>query len=209
VAGDAEEAIERLALSDWLWTALERLPEDQRVTIMLRYFGRHAAYREIAATLGVPVGTVRSRLNQAKARLADELLRTAGSAHLDHDSLLSERRQEWDAIVHEAYSTGSASLYAASCAPDVLVEAPTMGYREIGADDQRRGVEDTVAAGVSVQLTDLIASSTVTIWEADYHNPPDHPHHCPPTHTEVRVHPGGRTTRLTLYFPPNDPSSAG
>ncbi|MGH2917209.1 MAG: RNA polymerase sigma factor, partial [Solirubrobacteraceae bacterium] len=45
---DAAEAIDRLAVSDWLWTALERLPDDQRVTIMLRYFGRHAAYEEIA-----------------------------------------------------------------------------------------------------------------------------------------------------------------
>ena len=117
-------------VSDWLWTALERLPDDQRVTIMLRYFGRHAAYEEIAATLGIPVGTVRSRLNQAKSRLADDLLRTASAAHNDHAKLLTERKQEWDAIVHEAYTTGAAPLYVANCAPDVLVEAPSMAYRE-------------------------------------------------------------------------------
>jgi RNA polymerase sigma-70 factor (ECF subfamily) len=84
----------------------------------------------------------------------------------------------------------------------VIVEAPTMAYREIGADDQRRGVEDTVAAGVRLELTNLIASASVTIWEGDYHNPPDNPQHCPATHTEVRLHPAGQTTRLLLYFPP-------
>ena len=199
---DAEEAIDRLAVRDWLWTALERLPDDQRVTIMLRYFGRHAAYEEIAATLGIPVGTVRSRLNQAKSRLADDLLRTASAAHHDHAKLLTERRQEWDAIVHEAYTTGTAALYAANCASDVLVEAPSMAYREVGAEDQRRGVEDTVAAGVRLELTNLIASDTITVWEGDYHNPPDAPQHCPATHTEVRLHPAGQTTRLVLYFPP-------
>jgi RNA polymerase sigma-70 factor (ECF subfamily) len=201
-ASDAEEAIERLAVSDWVWTALERLPQDQRVTIMLRYFGRHASYEEIAATLGVPVGTIRSRLNQAKARLADDLLRTASTAHLDHDKLIAERKHEWDAIVHEAYTTGTASLYVTDCAPDVLVEAPSMAYRELGAEDQRRGVEDTVAAGVRLELTEIVASNSVTIWEGDYHNPTHDPHHCPPSHTEVRLHPAGQTTRLVLYFPP-------
>ena len=176
---DAEEALDQLAVRDWIWTALERLPDDQRVTIMLRYFGRHATYEEIAATLGIPVGTVRSRLNQAKARLADDLLRTASVAHHDHGKLLADRKHEWDAIVHEAYTTGAASLYVANCAPDVLVEAPSMAYRELGAEDQRRGVEDTVAAGVRLELTNLVASDTVTIWEGDYHNPPDDPRALP------------------------------
>ena len=81
------------------------------MTVMLRYFTRRASYDEIAATLGVPVGTVRSRLNQAKSRLADALMQTASAAHLDHDRLADRRRQEWDAIAHEVYTTGSAALY--------------------------------------------------------------------------------------------------
>jgi RNA polymerase sigma-70 factor (ECF subfamily) len=35
-----EEAIEQLAVADWVWTAIDRLPEDQAVTLMLRYFTR-------------------------------------------------------------------------------------------------------------------------------------------------------------------------
>lgn len=59
-----EEAIDQLALREWVWTALEELPEDMRVTAMLRYFGSYASsYEEISAILGIPVGTVRSRLN--------------------------------------------------------------------------------------------------------------------------------------------------
>src|SRR3982750_3542821 len=36
-----EEQIERLELRDWIWTALERLPEPLRVSAMLRYFGSY------------------------------------------------------------------------------------------------------------------------------------------------------------------------
>ena len=198
---DAEQALDQLALRDWVWTALEQLPEDLRVTVMLRYFTAHADYAQIAATLGIPVGTVRSRLNQAKLRLADALLQTAAATHLDHAKLVQQRREDWGVIVHEIYSTGAATLYAADCADDVLVEAPSMAYRQRGIDDHRRGVEDSVAAGVRLHLTGVVASPGVTIFEGTYENPPDDPHHCPATHTEVRLHPEGKTTRMVLYYP--------
>ena len=48
--------------------AIAGLPRDQRVVVLLA--GREGKrYEEIAATLGVPVGTVRSRLSRARARL--------------------------------------------------------------------------------------------------------------------------------------------
>ncbi len=34
----AEEAVDRLALREWVWTALAQLSEDLKVTAMLRYF---------------------------------------------------------------------------------------------------------------------------------------------------------------------------
>jgi RNA polymerase sigma-70 factor (ECF subfamily) len=48
--------------------AIAVLPREQRVVVLLA--GREGkSYEEIAATLGVPVGTVRSRLSRARARL--------------------------------------------------------------------------------------------------------------------------------------------
>jgi RNA polymerase sigma-70 factor (ECF subfamily) len=48
--------------------AIAVLPREQRVVVLLA--GREGKrYDEIAATLGVPVGTVRSRLSRARARL--------------------------------------------------------------------------------------------------------------------------------------------
>jgi RNA polymerase sigma factor (sigma-70 family) len=79
--GSVEEVIDGLALRDWVWTALSVLPAYLQATAMLRWFGSYASYAEIAAILGVPVGTVRSRLSEAKRRLAEALLRSAGLAH--------------------------------------------------------------------------------------------------------------------------------
>jgi RNA polymerase sigma-70 factor (ECF subfamily) len=197
---DVDETLERLALRDWLWTALETLPDDQRVTVMLRYFTRSAGYVEIAAILGIPVGTVRSRLNEAKRRLADALLAAATTAHRDQAALVDEQERWWRAVVAQVEGEGSAALYAASAAPDALVEAPSLGYRVVGVEDQARGMVETIAAGVRVHLTGIVASEGVTIVEADYANPVEDPQHCPATHTEVRFHPEGRATRIILYY---------
>ena len=199
-----EEAIERLAVADWVWSALDRLPDDQAVTVMLRYFSRHGSYQEIAAVLDVPIGTVRSRLNQAKDRLADELLRTAARAHADHQMLVEARAQWWRAATDELHRHGTAELYAADCAPDVIVTWPAGDYRTRGIDDHRHGVEDSVAAGVRMYTTGVWASSEITIVEGSYLNPPDDPRHCPATHTEIRVHDTGRTSRLLLYYRPHE-----
>ncbi len=60
------------AMDEHLVRALEELPSDARA-VMLLWAVEGLSYKEIAATLGVPIGTVMSRLHRARRRLADEL----------------------------------------------------------------------------------------------------------------------------------------
>lgn len=71
VAGVEErELVERL---------LEELPEEQRAVVVLREI-EGLAYQEIAEVLDVPIGTVMSRLNRARARLS-----AAAAGRLAHE----------------------------------------------------------------------------------------------------------------------------
>jgi RNA polymerase sigma-70 factor (ECF subfamily) len=54
--------------------ALDRLDDTKRSILMLRAFGQ-MSYEEIADHLGIPVGTVMSRLNRARTALLEELKR--------------------------------------------------------------------------------------------------------------------------------------
>jgi len=59
----------------WVRESVARLPETLRQTLILAYF-QDLKYREIAEILKIPVGTVKSRLHAALAKL-QEMARTA------------------------------------------------------------------------------------------------------------------------------------
>jgi RNA polymerase sigma-70 factor (ECF subfamily) len=67
-AREVEGAVERLSID----AALDALPEDFRTAVVLRDVA-DLDYAEIAEVLGVPVGTVKSRIARGRAQLADAL----------------------------------------------------------------------------------------------------------------------------------------
>lgn len=72
----AERRATRLVVAD----ALNRLPDRLRVPVILRYY-LDLSERDIAATLGVRPGTVKSRLHEARRQLeADAALASAAGA---------------------------------------------------------------------------------------------------------------------------------
>jgi len=65
---DGREAIETNILAAQVLAEVQRLPEAQRSTVFLVYV-EGLTYREAAEMLGVPIGTVMSRLAAARASL--------------------------------------------------------------------------------------------------------------------------------------------
>jgi RNA polymerase sigma factor (sigma-70 family) len=86
-APSPDQVLEEHALRDWLWHAIEQLSPPLRTTLLLRHFSGVTRYEEIAAACEVPVGTVRSRLSEARAKLTDALLATAEDRHDDAGEL--------------------------------------------------------------------------------------------------------------------------
>ncbi|MFC5483744.1 sigma-70 family RNA polymerase sigma factor [Microvirga aerilata] len=74
---------DKLALQD-LSTALEKLPQEQREAIIL-IGAEGMSYEDAAEALGVKVGTIKSRVNRARNRLAELL----GTSRADHDHAAS------------------------------------------------------------------------------------------------------------------------
>ena len=69
LTSDGAKAVETNILAAEVFRLIGRLPEAQRETVLLVY-GEGFSYAEAASALGIPVGTVMSRLAAARSALA-------------------------------------------------------------------------------------------------------------------------------------------
>jgi RNA polymerase sigma factor (sigma-70 family) len=195
-----EQALERHALRDWIWRAVEELSPPLRMALMLRHFSIGiTSYEQMAAALSVPVGTVRSRLSQARAKLAEALMATAASAHGDAAELAAASRREALETLAAAERGEFAEILAERWSPEVTLFS---GRHPIGSREfLLRGMECDLEAGVRQHLAHVVASREIVIWEMDITNPAENPEHCPPAVTWLMSLDEGRVHGLRLYHP--------
>ena len=192
----AQDAVEQLALRDWVWAALEDLPEPLRLVTLLRFFGRGHSYAEIAQLCGVPVGTVRSRLHQAKAELGARLLAEAGRTPRGDAGWAQRVRASYLSLAGR-----DPDPYVAMFAPDADIAASGLVVQ--GRDQIRAMCEQDLDDGTGTRLVDVVSSAAITVIESKFVNPPDDPQHCPPAVTQVLFHDGTDQVRRALgYFQP-------
>ncbi|MEV6170876.1 sigma-70 family RNA polymerase sigma factor [Streptomyces sp. NPDC051954] len=193
-----ERLIEQHAMRDWIWNAVEELPPKLRLVLMLRHFTGITSYEEIAEACEVPVGTVRSRLNQARAKLAQELLSTATQSHDAASALTDESRHEAVATL-EAWKSGSLPREISELWP---AESEMIG--RLGRPDRRVHpvpvMREYVEDGVRQHVRHVVASRSIAIWEMDvtHHGAV---HRCPPTLAWLMFRRNGRVDKLRVVFP--------
>jgi RNA polymerase sigma-70 factor (ECF subfamily) len=202
-----EEVLDRQALRDWVWHALGDLSEPLRLVVMLRYFSGVSSYGQIAALCGVPVGTVRSRLNQAKRKLAGALLASAGQAHDGASSLAVARCQEFADLLTAAERGTLPAALAGRWSPDSEIVAPD-GRRTRGLDFLIYAMDSDLTAGVHQRPANVVASRDLTIVEAELLSPSDDPDHCPRGVVWLSTLRDGRVRRLRLFHPQPSPTAA-
>ncbi len=75
----APDDLQAAETGQWVAQALQHLPTEQRVTLELAYGQGHSC-EEIAAIMGCPVNTVKTRMFHARGKLRTLLPRLAGTA---------------------------------------------------------------------------------------------------------------------------------
>lgn len=194
-----DRVVETHALRDWVWTAMGELSPPLRLVLMLRHFSGVTSYEHIAEACELPVGTVRSRLNQARAKMTSALLATADSAHDDAEALNRATRR--DAV--ETLVAAEAGRFG-----EVVTERWSPQVTLVGGDGGQGGrelllaaMDGDLAAGVRQRPVNTIAGPGVAVWEMDLINPPDDPEHCPPSVVWLMSIRGGLVQRLRLFHP--------
>ena len=196
---DPAALVERRETRDWVWHAVDELSPDLRLVVILRYFTDVTTYGEIAKLCGVPIGTVRSRLSHARAKLHAALTSTA---ELSHDDVSSRSRARYDAqdLMDAAHHGSFLSELRARWNPTVEITWPT-GKRTRGFDFVVGAMNRDLSAGVRHRIANVVAGRDVLIWESDLLSPPEDPFHCPPGVVWALFLDQGRVSRIRLFHP--------
>ena len=206
--GLVESRIEAREMRDWIWSALAHLPETIRATVMLRHFASFSSYEEVAQIMGVPVGTIRSRLHDARLRLADLLLASAGLRPNDADRETRARRRYYRERYSELYR-GGRDAFLSDYAEDVeIVWSPgnwSRPSRTRGREHLEAEIDDDLMTGVHIAPAACLASGAVTVLEGTVANPAEMPFHCPPGVAFVLFSDGRHIGRAHIFFAPRPP----
>jgi RNA polymerase sigma factor (sigma-70 family) len=179
---DPVASIERMAQRDWIWHGLRQLTPRTQAVAMLRYFSDNNSYGQIAALCGIPVGTVASRLSEARRQLAGILPNVQDLRHDDMDTLTAERRAEADTILTAIASNVPPSRVQHRWADDMTMWWAG-GRVSTGLESLFEVMRCNYDDGVTARLTGVVACAGITIWENAFVNPPEDPEHCPPRAT--------------------------
>jgi RNA polymerase sigma-70 factor (ECF subfamily) len=198
VCADADELLDGHALRAWVCHALDSLSEPLQLTLLLRYFTDVTSYADIAAFSGVPIGTVRSRLAEGKAKLAERLLRSAADRHDDVRERTARRTRMAEQVLDEAEAGRFSSAAHELFEPAVRIAGPTRAW---GTDLAflTHALNGDRHAGVRHVLRNVIAGSRITIWEMDLVSPRDDPNHCPPSIVWAHFGVDERSSRVRLF----------
>ncbi|WP_406452211.1 sigma-70 family RNA polymerase sigma factor [Streptomyces sp. NBC_01622] len=188
-------------MRDWIWEAIEQLSPALRLPLVLRHFSVGVtSYERIAEACGVPVGTVRSRLSQGRARLALALAATADAPHGDAGRRTRASRVEARETLEAAERGHFGKLVTERWSPEAAL---VRGNQPVGGRSLLvRGMECDLEAGVRQHLAHAVAGRSLVVWEMDISNPDDDPEHCPPAVAWLMSLDGaGRVHRLRLVHP--------
>ena len=220
-AATAEEQLDRHALRDWVWHAIGQLSEPLQMVVLLRHFGERRSYAEIAEICNIPIGTVRSRLNQARQQLAERLMAEAEVAHDDAGTLTRRRSDRLQEMLHASVNGGLAETVADLTDPNMvmagwwgsvgsgradLTESGTaVAARSRATPSGRellvRILSEDAEAGVRERMLEVTASRRFTLMECELVNPPGDPTHCPPAVLWLIGMRGERIDGVRLYHP--------
>lgn len=196
---EIDNKFEHLSAQSRLYSGLAKLSETLRSTLLLRYFSDFPSYEEIAAILSVPVGTVRSRLNEAKLKLTQQWQRNT-----DADAKVLKESNEWNEFYASSFRgmhkhDDDKRQFIGHLQTDIKIVFAGAKI-ETGYNVVERLVQDDREAGSWFQPTNVYSCGNISIVEAKHFNSPEHPHRCPETSVSVLYREKGKAARLHLYL---------
>lgn len=181
-----------------IYNTLACLTESLQIVLLLRYFSTWQSYDKIATILCIPVGTVRSRLNQAKQKLTEYWAKSN-----DNNDTAYKKAAEWN----DLYNTCFGNVYTSLHYREKLIRhfdknmlvVFTSGKTAFGRNVVQQLIEEDIVYGNSFAALDVVSTSNISIVECHNINPGEYPDRCPDSTVFVLQRTGSAVTQFNLH----------
>jgi len=193
-----EDRFENISNAHRMYEALRFLSDELRSCVMLRYFSSMNSYDDIAQVLGIPVGTVRSRLSAAREKLSS-LFRKIEDAG---DDAIREGLQ-WSGFYadrwNKIYDDMQARKDFFSHIHPLLSIRFTSGKTGTGRNILEQEVNNDLRYGSRFNIKEAVSSGNITVMEGPNLNHPDFPDRCAPATTLVLFRNQSQVQQLHIF----------
>jgi len=190
--------LEKITEQWQLFGSLRELSEELRICILLRYFTGLNSYDAIALVLGIPVGTVRSRLSAAREKLTFGFHKNADST----DAALIEG-ESWSGYYLELYRKFYDDLHARNELFDHHHKELNLRYTSGSSGKGRSLLENEVnndlIFGSRFQPQEIISSGNISVIEGVNINHVRYPDRCAPMTTMVLFRKNDQIDTLHIF----------
>lgn len=196
---DIEKRFDQPFYHSQLYKALTELPETLLSTLLLRYFSSYSSYRDIADIFSIPIGTVRSRLSEAKQKLIEKWNKpSGGNFNAFHES------NTWNQFYYEVFSGAHHSetdrkKLLSHLGKNVRIVF-SGGISHVGSGAFENLIIDDHKHSSWLTPVKVISCGNLSIIEIKHFNSVEHPNHCPPKSVAVLRREKSEVRKMTLHI---------
>lgn len=175
-----EQSIDKTANTQQIYSALSGLSAELRSCVLIRYFSNFRSYEEIALILGIPIGTVRSRLAAAR-----EKLYTTYSHYNDKQNKAFMEAKQWSEyylqLWEKFYDNPDARNEFITQLNPALHVRYTSGNSGTGREILEKEFNNDLLYGSRFQVKDVNSCGNISVMEGINTNSPEYPERCAPS----------------------------
>lgn len=181
-----------------IYDSLSCLSDTLQSVLLLRYFSGWSSYEAIAILLCIPVGTVRSRLSQAKQKLLEQWAKSN-----DDNDAAFRKATEWNGLYNDYFG----NIYTSLQHREKLIAhldknlhlVFTSGKIATGRSLVQQMIEEDMVYGNSFAGLEVASSGNISLIECQNINPDEYPDRCPESTVFVLYRSGNIVTRMNLH----------
>lgn len=175
-----EKKIEKVGYNSQLYCVMGNLSEDLRACVLLRYFSKFGSYQEIAQIMGIPIGTVRSRLAAAREKMYAVFSNyddTTGQEFLSSLEWSDYYLQIWKNFYADQLARKE---FISQLHPHLQIRL-TSGKIKIGKKHLEEEFDQDLQFGSQFLIKNVNSCGNISILEGTNSNPTEYPERCAPS----------------------------